>query len=246
MNKIDLNHLGEKWLERKKQRMKNLLKITNPDEALYREIMVSLGYPINKVNFLELALILQYSEIKRLKDKQIIEKAFLYRAGFSDDRKMLPEFFDLSLRLDKSVWKYRGIRPANFPEKRLKGIINLLVDSLDNGIVNYFIQNIQKVIQQVDFTKVVTRIMNFDGIGEQRKKEMFFNIILPFVMVYSENKTILNFLQKLFENYPPLGKNKFIKNFEVKFPEIEIRNVKEYMGAIYFINNEKEEDLNSD
>lgn len=246
MNKIDLNHLGEKWLERKKQRMKNLLKITNPDEALYREIMVSLGYPINKVNFLELALILPYSEIKRLKDKQIIEKAFLYRAGFSDDRKMLPEFFDLSLRLDKSVWKYRGIRPANFPEKRLKGIINLLVDSLDNGIVNYFIQNIQKVIQQVDFTKVVTRIMNFDGIGEQRKKEMFFNIILPFVMVYSENKTILNFLRKLFENYPPLGKNKFIKNFEIKFPEVEIRNVKEYMGAIYFINNEKDETLNFD
>jgi len=62
---IDLIHLGEKWLEIKKQRMQNLLKIASPDEALYREIMLSLGYPKNKVNFLELALILPYSEIKK-------------------------------------------------------------------------------------------------------------------------------------------------------------------------------------
>ena len=65
---FNLNHLGEKWLELKKQRMQNLLKITPPDEALYREIMLSLGYPKTKVNFLELALILPYSEIKKFKN----------------------------------------------------------------------------------------------------------------------------------------------------------------------------------
>ncbi len=65
MSFIDLIHLGENWLDLKKQRMQNLLKIALPDEALYREIMLSLGYPKNKVNFLELALILPYSEIKR-------------------------------------------------------------------------------------------------------------------------------------------------------------------------------------
>ncbi|MEN3046908.1 MAG: hypothetical protein ABDH49_08040 [Candidatus Hydrothermales bacterium] len=44
--------------------MKNLLRITEPDEALYREIMLSLGYHKNKVQFLELALMLPYREIK--------------------------------------------------------------------------------------------------------------------------------------------------------------------------------------
>ncbi len=53
---INLNILGNKWLEIKKQRMQNLLKIALPDEALYREIMLSLGYPNNKVNFLELCM----------------------------------------------------------------------------------------------------------------------------------------------------------------------------------------------
>jgi len=52
---IDLNHLGEEWLKLKKQRMQNLLKIISPDEALYQEIMLSLGYPENKVNFLKFA-----------------------------------------------------------------------------------------------------------------------------------------------------------------------------------------------
>ncbi|OAQ20636.1 hypothetical protein [Thermosulfurimonas dismutans] len=97
MSYINLNHLGEKWFELKKQRMKNLLKIAPPDEALYREIMLSLDYPKNKVNFLELALILPYSEIKKLEERKAIEKALLYRAGFTDDRDGLPEDFDFSL-----------------------------------------------------------------------------------------------------------------------------------------------------
>ena len=88
MNTTSLNLilLGNKWLKLKKQRMQNLLKIAPPDEALYREIMLSLGYPKNKVNFLELALILPYSEIKKLKDKHTIEKALLYRAGFINEK----------------------------------------------------------------------------------------------------------------------------------------------------------------
>ncbi|MGC8977100.1 MAG: hypothetical protein ACP5OB_05690 [Candidatus Ratteibacteria bacterium] len=107
---INLNELGNKWLELKKQRMQNLLKIALPDEALYREIMLSLGYPNNKVNFLELALITPYSEIRRLKEKTIIEKALLYRAGFTNDEEGLPEDFDFSFKMDKSVLSNSTIR----------------------------------------------------------------------------------------------------------------------------------------
>jgi hypothetical protein len=136
---IDLNILGDKWLELKKQRMQNLLKIAFPDEALYREIMLSLGYPNNKVNFLELALITPYAEIKKLKEKHTIENALLYRAGFTEDKKGLPTDFDFSLKLDKSVWNYKGIRPANYPEKRIKGISNLLSETVEKGIVDFFL-----------------------------------------------------------------------------------------------------------
>lgn len=47
-----LLELGEKWHESNIQRMRDLLKIAEPDEVLYREVILSLGYPKNKSNFL--------------------------------------------------------------------------------------------------------------------------------------------------------------------------------------------------
>ena len=46
-----LNDLAEKRLSIKKERMKNLLEIAVPDEAIYREIMLSMGYSENKLQF---------------------------------------------------------------------------------------------------------------------------------------------------------------------------------------------------
>ena len=231
---IDITQFGNRWLELKKQRMQNLLKIALPDEALYREIMLSLGYPNNKVNFLELALITPYSEIRRLKEKEIIEKALLYRAGFTDDKEGLPQNFDFSLKMDKSVWNYKGIRPANFPEKRIKGISMLLSETIEEGIVHFFLERIKMELNNKEPKDAVKRIMNFDGIGVQRKMEMFFNIIMPFFMVYSDGDEIRNFLNFIFEEHPPLNENKFIKSFKLNYPDIKIENVKTYMGVIMF------------
>ncbi|MGB9773402.1 MAG: DUF2851 family protein, partial [Bacteroidota bacterium] len=211
-----------------------LLKIALPDEALYREILLSLGYPHNKVNFLELALITPYSEIRRLKEKTIIEKALLYRAGFTNDKEGLPKDFDFSLKTDKSVWNYKGIRPENFPEKRIKGISILLSNTIDEGTVNFFLEGIKAELNNKNPKDAVKKIMNFEGVGAQRKIEMFFNIIMPFFMVYSEDDKIRNFLDFIFEKHPPLNENKLIKSFKLNYPDIEIENVKTYMGAILF------------
>jgi len=231
---IDLNHLGDKWLELKKQRMQNLLKIAPPDEALYREIMLSLGYPKNKVNFLELALILPYSEIKDLKNEKIIEKALLYRAGFINEKQGLPENFDFSLKMDKSLWEYKGIRPANFPEKRITGIVNLLAKSVEKGLITFFLKNIKSQIKNQNSRSALKNIMDFKGIGKQRKEEMFFNIILPFFMVFSDNKNIYQFLRFMFENHFPFQDNRVTQKFKNKPPDLRITSVKEYMGTMLF------------
>ncbi|MCS7180412.1 MAG: DUF2851 family protein [bacterium] len=235
--KIDskrLESMGEKWLEGKIQRMRNLLKIADPDEALYREIMLSLGYPKNKVQFLELSLILPYKELKRLKEKDKIQNALLYRAGFSDDKKGLPEDFDFSLKMEKSVWEFKKIRPANFPDKRIKGISELLADTTSTGIVRYFIDRIEKEIKDIKNPKeakiVVEKIMDFKGIGKDRKREMFFNIVLPFNLAYLEDKNsnIIQFLKKIFGIHPPLSENSVTKKF------IEIINDKQIYKKINF------------
>ena len=76
--------------------------------------------------------------------------------------------------------------------------------------------------------------MNFDGVGIQRKTEMFFNIIMPFFIVYSEDDKIKNFLNFIIEKHPPLSENGLIKSFKLNHPDIKIENVKTYMGAILF------------
>ena len=77
-------------------------------------------------------------------------------------------------------------------------------------------------------------IMDFKGIGKQRKEEMFFNIIMPFLMVFSEDRNIQQFLNVMFENYPPLSENHLIKAFKTRYPDLKITTVKEYWGTIFF------------
>jgi hypothetical protein len=81
--------------------------------------------------------------------------------------------------------------------------------------------------------------MDFKGIGKQRKEEMFFNIVMPFLMVFSKDEKIQQFLKVIFENYPPLTHNRLIKAFKARHPDLEITTVKEYMGVIFFEKTKK-------
>ena len=94
--------------------------------------------------------------------------------------------------------------------------------------------NIESEINNENPKSALKNIMNFDGIGTQRKEEMFFNIIMPFMIVYSEGSKIQNFLNFIFETHPPLSENKIIRIFRKNYPQIKIENVKTYMGAILF------------
>ncbi|MDW8109927.1 MAG: DUF2851 family protein, partial [Candidatus Kryptonium sp.] len=245
--KMDLNHLGEQWLYVKIQRMRNLLKIAEPDEALYREIMLSLGYPKNKIQFLELALLLPFRVIKDLKEEEKIKTALLYRAGFSDVKKGLPEDFDFSLRMDKSVWEFKKIRPANFPNKRIIKISQFLSEMTSTGLVKFFVEKIKKEMKNLKNPKeakeCVIRIMDIKGIGIDRKREMFFNIIMPFTMAYLENKEpeTIEFLNRIFELHPPLSENTTTRKFKKLVGEktyLKINSsAKTYFGIHHYIKN---------
>ncbi len=228
----DLKQLGLQRLENKKQRMSNLLKIANPDEALYREIMLSLGYKNNKIPFLELATLLPYSEIKQLSRREIIEQAMLYRAGLSDEKNLIPDYFDFSLRMTKDVWTYKATRPANFPERRIEQVSYLLADTVESGLFMFFKKRIEGLlkndINQSESKKIVKQIMSFDGIGEERKVEIFFNIILPFYLVtFQDSEKLQIFLMKIIETHPALK-----KRYKMSQGEKEINSMLEYFGLI--------------
>ncbi len=240
--KINFSALGLQRLENKKQRMRNLLKIAIPDEALYREIMLSLGYKNNKLPFLELATLLPFSEVRKLGNRETIEKAMLYRAGFIDDKSGIPDFFDFSLRMTKDVWTYKGTRPANFPEKRISQISYLLSETLEKGIFLYFKNKIENSfcneLNKNNIKSVVNKIMSFSGLGESRKLDMFFNIITPFYMVIYESEDNLklhDFLKSIIESYPLTNENKKLaEKISRKFLNegIQITSIIEFFGLL--------------
>lgn len=80
------------------------------------------------------------------------------------------------------------------------------------------------------------KIMCFEGIGIQRKEEMFFNIILPFLMVLLDDE-ISSFANSMFENYPPLSNNAVLKIFKKLHPDIPLTNAKHYFGALFMMKN---------
>jgi len=248
--------LAIKRLDIKKARMKNLLKIALPDEALYREIMLSLGYKNNKPQFLELALITPYSEIRKLKDKEKIQLALLHRAGFINAQGKL-ENFDYSLKMDKKVWNIKEVRPVNQPQNRINQVSNLLYETvIENGIFKFFKSRIEKSYfseWKNDFktnqriaNKIVKEIMSFSGIGQERKVEMFFNIILPFFLVIyddEQNYKMVEFLENLYHYHRPLSTNSIIKNMQKKLNIKKLNSVKEYMALIqYYYEMKGEQD----
>jgi len=243
-----LNLLGEKRLAQKKERMKNSLEIALPDEALYREVMLSLGYKNNKIQFQELAMILPYSEICKLKDEEIIEEALLYRGGLINSKGGLPKDFDASLKMKKNVWKYQGVRPPNFPEIRIKNISGFFSESCKNGIYEFFKQRIQEnyisFVSEKNASQIVNKIVSFKGIGQSRGLEIFFNILLPFYQVIFEKDDqaeIVRFLDGLYAHHPPLLDNSVTKAMRKKiFKDKQgvdiVNSVRRYMGLIQLYN----------
>jgi hypothetical protein len=241
-----LDSLGEKRLGIKKERMKNLLKIAQPDEALYREVMLSLGYKKNKIQFQELAMILPYSEICKLRNQEIIEKALLYRGGLINSKSGLPKDFDVSLKMKKNVWKYQGVRPPNFPERRIESISGFFSESCEAGIYEFFRKKIQEnftsCLNKRNAAQIVNRIISFKGVGQTRGLEIFFNILLPFYeVIFEKDGQIENvkFLDALYDNHPPLADNSITKAmrkklFKDKSEADMVTSVKRYMGLIQY------------
>lgn len=138
--------------------------------------------------------------------------------------------------MHKFVWTYLSIRPANYPEKRIQGVSNLLSISIDTGLVHFFLEQIHKQIGNSNPREALRKIMDFEDIGKSRKEEMFFNIIFSFMLVYNTDRSLKHYLNFLFENHPPLAENRITKKIS-GINNIKIKNVKDYMGILYKIKS---------
>jgi hypothetical protein len=204
------------------------------DEMLYRGVMQALGYKNNQRPFLELAGIISWKDIKQWAKRcppaehPLLIQAVLLRAGgflpsvrpdglsadavgyISGVRKTLAQL-PVPIPAPALQWDLNGVRPANYPQRRLAGISYLLsrytasgksmMDELiriykeetEPGLIAdklhrfFYVPPAGYWAGQSNFTgKPFARLVAL--IGKARSSEIIANAVIPLMLLYAQDR----------------------------------------------------------
>lgn len=137
------------------------------DALLYERMMEGLGYSENKMAMRRLSQIVPYAAMKKIVFSssgemriQQIQALLLYAAGLlptstrslnEDAKKYFAVLEEQMQTLDlptnpmsKSDWKFKGVRPHNFPARRLAGFSYFLAQTLEKGFFQTALSMVQR------------------------------------------------------------------------------------------------------
>ncbi len=170
-----LDYAGDERILQKARRYEKWIERSPFEQTLYEAIMESLGYKNNKVQFLTLASRMPLEDIRSLIPEDIpaqerkieMQSLLLGAAG------LLPYRGDLEINNDdettvyiknidcawdaikskiskapmsKDDWNYAGVRPANFPERRIVAISNIISESSPDGLFRRILSVLERLI----------------------------------------------------------------------------------------------------
>ncbi len=234
-----LNAAGEARVYTKMDRFHDRIILNGYEQTLYEGVAEALGYPSNKQPFQILAETVTLARINdllpkklRIQERVMHVQAMLFgAAGLIDFSKTFvgqsdrsyfkriqslwhkyKEWFPPSL-LGIKDWKFGGIRPANYPYRRIAGLAHLLVRSQPEGMFAVFNREFKSVVAKSGdkgyTAKVSGRIHDFfcveardywsehytpggkklaqpqKLIGSSRSREIAVNILLPIALIYA-------------------------------------------------------------
>jgi hypothetical protein len=148
----DLLHLAGEWRALFKARtLRERMERSRPDQALYEAFLTACGYSHFKHHFRAIAQQLPYERARQLAktDAMLLEAAFLHLGGLlpadlAEGGGGAAHFGRLrALRRDKLPglrplpleWKRIGVRPTNYPERRLAGAARFIARTAQAGLV---------------------------------------------------------------------------------------------------------------
>jgi hypothetical protein len=174
---------GDARLRDKAAHVDRLLKALPPEEVLYREIMGALGFRPNRSQFEELAAL---APVRRLRGRGAAEifAALRWTAGFDDTR---PAWWDGADRMDASLWRRRGARPANDPERRLEAAAALLGSAGADGpldTLTRLVLNASSLSPEEAGRELARTIERWGrpALGTPRAGEIVHNVVVPFFL----------------------------------------------------------------
>lgn len=154
----DLGALGDRWFRERRARMERRLGRSGPDEALYRETLVALGYKQNQAAMAEVA---RRRPLASLPADAGGAEAALRGAAAS---------------LPAGAWRLRSVRPANHPWRRLAGMARFLAAARAEGLA--------RGLERRRSLPEMAAWLDPDGtglIGRARAVEIALNVFVPFL-----------------------------------------------------------------
>lgn len=198
------------------------------DQLFYMGFMEALGYSKNKYQMLQIALNIQYNDLKQFYKEGMTKEEFIaillsssgliehFPTTISNDQKENWQLLFLKQKFtNKSSdikWKLFRIRPVNHPVKRILQIADLLYNSLKTS----FFHNILKLFsfpsnsfKLSDFKKKLYSYFQTNNnflpdrfkLGKTRIDTILINIILPLAVIYAREKKYKQLEETVIEIY---------------------------------------------
>lgn len=238
-----LDYAGDERILQKAKRYARWVETSPFEQVIYEAIMESLGYKNNKEPFLTLASRIPLEDIRRLtpedvtiqKKKIDMQSLLLGMAGLLPQQRNLKPPSDnetatyindveqawdaVQKKIDrtsmtKDDWIYAGSRPANFPERRIAAIANILSGCTSRSIFQHILSVFEKVENYREEHRTVKTLIDdiqslfldiYDPywshhyvlcgkkiikplklIGKERTSHIFINVIIPILLVYAK------------------------------------------------------------
>ncbi|QPJ61958.1 MAG: DUF2851 family protein [Candidatus Nitronauta litoralis] len=238
-----LSNAGDARIQNKMDRFHDRIILNGYEQTFYEGVAEALGYPSNKYPFRDLAERVPFAELVRLVSKKgtPAEKALPLQAvllgvsGLLGNR--IPETSELEgegllyvqnvqklwkkhkrrfvdqVMDDPTAWKFGGMRPANFPYRRIAALAHLVVKHSGSGLFQDFVSFVNTMVsisqakgynertgkkatqyfflEEDDFW---SRHYTVDGkklqgnqklIGPDRARDIFINIAVPICLIYA-------------------------------------------------------------
>ncbi|MCX7824926.1 MAG: DUF2851 family protein [Verrucomicrobiae bacterium] len=245
-----LEDAGRDRLRAKARRLARWIQRQGVEQALYAAILEALGYKQNKEPMRRLAALLPVARLRELPAAQA--QALLFGvAGFLPDRalarrdetarryvrslwshwwKVRDEFAGRALSAD--AWRLSGLRPANFPWRRLAAMTQLLalhwelwpkiLEAVERMAENKVVTHLAALFTDLE-DPFWSRRYSFASksqpraellIGAARARDIVINVVLPAVVAQGwllDNPALIEKAENVFRAHPASGSNALVR-----------------------------------
>lgn len=247
---------GEWRIINKARQMRERIDRIGADQAIYEMIMVACGFSHFKEHFKAVARQLPYERAQQLgkENALLLEGALLQISGLFPDslpeeRKAVPHIARLrglrnsrldGLRSMPLTWKRLGVRPVNYPERRMAGAATLLAKTANAGLADtidlIWKSDLPPLKRRREFEALFPSAMGFwathctwDGktmatpvapIGSGRVRSIIGNVFVPMGLALARGSRNRDYEERVLEFFAALPKEPENRIIKIMLPRV--------------------------